>query len=92
MPKYELSDAIDLFSQQSTNITSLWTVYVVLPLPPPDNSVAIRDNTFVSVVISYITFVLFYFILYHLILLIQALSINLKLSNDIDTCISSDTN
>jgi len=93
MPKFDPSDAVKLFSEQSTNITSLWTVYVVATFAAAGYSIAIKDNTIVPepIVIAAVTLGFWGFTLGHLSLITEALSVNLKLAADIQTCLPSET-
>jgi hypothetical protein len=92
MLKFDLADAVELFSEQSTNITSLWTVYVVATFAAAGYSIAIKDNTIVPepIVIAAVTLGFWCFTLGHLTLLCQALSVNLKLAADIKSCLPSE--
>jgi hypothetical protein len=91
MAEFELADAVELYSEQATNITSLWTVYVVATFAAAGYSITIKDNTIVPepILIGAVTLGFWCFTLGHLSLLWQALSVNLKVAADIENFLAS---
>lgn len=89
MRKYELPDAVGLFSQHTSIINGLWTVYVAATFTAAGFGASGRD---ISVTASLAITVGFWaFTLGHLHLLRQALSINRSLGREINSALASDT-
>ena len=91
MPKYDLSDAVALFSRNTANITALWTVYAITTFVAAGFNVSTLANVSIGrySVMLIVTAGFWCFALGHLTLLKQALSINLTLKNDINSWIES---
>ena len=87
--KYELKDAVGLFSQQTSTINSLWTVYVGATFAAAGFGGAYLSNILdiISVIITSMALTVGFwaFTLGHLRLLTQALSINRKLKSEISS-------
>jgi hypothetical protein len=92
MAEFKLPDAVELFSEQSTNITSLWTVYVVATFAAAGYSVAFQDNGFVPErwVVYAVTAGFLAFTIGHMALIKQALVTCQTLAADIRAYLAKD--
>jgi hypothetical protein len=88
MSKYELSDAVSLFSQFTAIINNLWTVYVAATFTAA--GFGISSSLHVSVSIA-VTIGFWAFTLGHLHLLRQALAVSKTLGNEISSALASET-
>ncbi|HEY4849011.1 MAG TPA: hypothetical protein VIH87_14815 [Methylocella sp.] len=89
MPKYQLSDAVHLFATQTSIITSLWTVYVAATFAAVGYGATASQGTWYT---AAVTIGFWLFTSGHLVLIYQALSINMILHGEIKSAIASNTN
>jgi hypothetical protein len=89
MSKFELSDAVTLFSQETATINSLWTVYVVATFAA--TAYGYSAPTFSAVQAGAVTFGFVAFAFGNWKLLRQGLIINLELKDEILSAVSSDS-
>jgi hypothetical protein len=89
MSKFELSNAVTLFTQQTTTINSLWTVYVAATFAAAGYGFSASSLTVVQAGAVTLGFSAFAFGNWQL--LMQGLSITRVLGSEIKSAVSSDT-
>jgi hypothetical protein len=88
MSDFKLTDAVTLFSQEATAISSLWTVYVAATFAAAGYGFTATDSSVVQA--TALTLGFSAFAIGHWSLLNQALSISTTLRNEILSALSSD--